>query len=43
MKNFRAREYSKTGFMFRGKMYYGIIAYFLYTCGFIKYRWKKLK
>jgi hypothetical protein len=37
MKNFRALEYSRTGFNFKGKIYHGIVAYFLYTLGFIKY------
>jgi hypothetical protein len=40
IKNFKAVEYSKIGFKYKNKLYYGVYAFFLYTMGFIKYYFK---
>lgn len=39
---YKAKEYMKIGFNFRNEIYYGIMAYFLYTCGYIIYHIKKI-
>ena len=41
LRDYRVFEYMKTGFNHNNKMYYGLMAFVLYTFGFIKYHVKK--
>jgi hypothetical protein len=41
--NYKAMQYARSGFMHNGKMRYGVIAFCLYTIGFIKYHLRKVK